>query len=97
MLTVFAFVHKSGHRGVSLSSLSPSVYLAAAFVVVVVVLVVVCGGLLPLSSDSRFEEKKKNARPEPQFGLRCDFGVKYERRFQKSCYHETNTRRPYQI
>ena len=59
MLTVFAFVHKSGHRGVSLSSLSPSVYLAAAFVVVVVVLVVVCGGLLPLSSDSRFEEKKK--------------------------------------
>ena len=49
MLTVFAFVHKSGHRGVSLSSLPPSVYLAAAFVVVVVVLVVVCGGLLPLS------------------------------------------------
>ena len=69
MLTVFAFVHKSGHRGVSLSSLSPSVYLAAAFVVVVVVLVVVCGGLLPLSSDSRFEEKKKT--PDPNRNSDC--------------------------
>ena len=55
MLTVFAFVHKSGHRGVSLSSLPPSLYFAA-FVVVVVVLVVVSP--LLSYSYSRFKKKK---------------------------------------
>ena len=77
MLTVFAFVHKSGHRGVSLSSLPPSVYLAAAFVAVLVVVVVVCEACFP--SPSRFKKKKKTPETEPQFGLRCDFGAIYER------------------
>ena len=56
MLTVFAFVHKSSHRGVSLSSLSPSLYFAAAFAFVVLVLVVVSP--LLSYSYSRFKKKK---------------------------------------
>ena len=65
MLTVFAFVHKSGHRGVSLSSLPPSVYLAAAFVVVVVLVLVRPAS--PLLAVSR----RKKKRPKPNRNSDC--------------------------
>ena len=72
MLTVFAFVHKSSHRGVSLSSLSPSLYFAAFVVVVVVlvvvVLVVVCEPCFP--SPSRFKKKKRPTRTAIRIALR---------------------------
>ena len=79
MLTVFAFVHKSSHRGVSLSSLPPSVYLTAAFVVVVlVVLVVVCGGLLPLSSIAVSRRRKKTPDPNRKSDCAAILENKYE-------------------
>ena len=78
MLTVFAFVHKSGHRGVSLSSLSPSVYLTAAAFVVVLVLVVVCGGLLPLSSIAVSRRRKKTPDPNRKSDCAAILENKYE-------------------